>query len=638
MMIRSLRSRRIYNGNFTTQRRIIGFQITSSIKVPKNGSSTSFLSTWNPLQKESQTYETPPPSSARIHKPPILSNCALGTKSNKNNESNSHMKMLYERLGIVQQGGGEVSNLRHKSRNKLLPRERVDALVDPGTPFLELSALAGMYNYNKNIIDPKEPMNVPSGGIITGIGIISGVPCMIIANDATVKGGTYFPITVKKHLRAQQIASDNALPCVYLVDSGGAFLPRQDQVFPDAHDFGRIFYEQARMSSNGIPQVSVVCGSCTAGGAYVPAMSDETIMVRGNGTLFLAGPPLVRAATGQVVTAEELGGAHVHCVESGVADHMASNEWEALRMARDVISNLYRPKKMTTMSPFASTSTWEEPRYDPNELSQLIPNDTSQPIDIRMILARILDGSRFHEFKPLYGPTIVAGFGQIHGMDVAILANNGILFGESALKATHFIQLCNQRSIPLLFVQNITGFMVGPAYEAQGIAKHGAKMVNAVSTSYNVPKITLVVGNSYGAGNYAMCGRAYEPRFLYMWPNAKIGVMGGEQAASVLTTVKQKQSDNKKEDDDDSENNKKKRKEEEELRQSILEKYQRETSAYYATARLWDDGIIDPTETRTVLALSLAICHGETDRRRGNNVQKNVKGSSDNNTFGIFRM
>jgi 3-methylcrotonyl-CoA carboxylase beta subunit len=471
---------------------------------------------------------------------------------------------------------------------------------------LELSALAGF--------DADPARHIPSGGIVTGIGMVASQPCMMIANDATVKGGTYFPITVKKHLRAQEIASENNLPCIYLVDSGGAFLPQQDQAFPDRDHFGRIFYNQANMSSRNIPQIAVVCGSCTAGGAYVPSMSDETVIVRGNGTIFLGGPPLVQAATGQVVTAEELGGATVHTTTSGVADHAAANEREALSLTRDIVASLGR-RRSQSFSP-STSSNWEEPLYNPNELGGIVPVDSKQPMDVRLVLARILDGSRFHEFKKNYGSTLVTGFGQIMGQDVGIIANNGILFSESAMKGAHFVELCCQRGIPLLFLQNITGFMIGQKYEHEGIAKHGAKLVTAVATA-KVPKITLVLGGSYGAGNYGMCGRAYSPRFLFMWPNARIAVMGGEQASNVLATIQRSnieaRGDAWSEED------------EARFKQPILDKFEKESSAYYSSAHLWDDGIIDPTDTRMVVGCALAIARRE--------------GCNPNTTkFGVFRM
>jgi 3-methylcrotonyl-CoA carboxylase beta subunit len=516
-------------------------------------------------------------------------------------------------LEAVRKGGGPGAVKRHRERGKMLARERMERLVDPGTPLLELSALAG---YEHEPVDATIEHTLPSGGIVTAIGIVSGTPCMMIANDATVKAGTYFPVTAKKHLRAQEIARENSLPCIYLVDSGGAYLPRQAEVFPDKYHFGRIFYNQANMSARGIPQISVVCGSCTAGGAYVPSMSDETIIVRSNGTIFLGGPPLVKAATGEVVTAEDLGGAVVHTSTSGVADHLASNEEEAMRMTRDVVSCLGRPPSSEAGAPPA-LSSWEEPLYDPSELGGIFPVDAKQPVDVRLVIARVVDGSRFHEFKKNYGSTIVTGFARIMGQDVGIIANNGILFSECALKGAHFVQLCCQRGIPILFLQNITGFMVGQKYEHEGIAKHGAKLVTAVSTA-TVPKITLIVGGSYGAGNYGMCGRAFGPRFLYMWPNARISVMGGEQAANVLSTIQR--------DNIEAKGGTWSPEEEAEFQRPILEKYQRESSAYYSTSRLWDDGIIDPADTRMVLGTSLAIA-----RRVGCDPPNATK-------FGIFRM
>jgi Acetyl-CoA carboxylase, carboxyltransferase component (subunits alpha and beta) len=480
-------------------------------------------------------------------------------------------------------GGGTKARDKHVARGKLLPRERVRALLDPGSPFLELSALAahGMYNDV-----------APGAGLITGIGRVNGMEVLVVANDATVKGGTYFPMTVKKHLRAQEVALENHLPCIYLVDSGGAFLPLQDEVFPDKEHFGRIFYNQARMSALNIPQIAVVMGSCTAGGAYVPAMSDETIIVRGNGTIFLGGPPLVKAATGEVVDAQTLGGAEVHTAMSGVADHYAENDAHALSIARDIVGSLNRHKVM----PLALREP-VEPKYPAHELYGVIPQDTRRPFDIREVIARIVDGSELHEFKARYGKTLVTGFAHIHGYPVGIVANNGILFAESALKGTHFIELCNQRNVPLVFLQNITGFMVGKKYEQAGIAKDGAKMVTAVACSH-VPKFTVVIGGSFGAGNYAMCGRAYGARFLWMWPNARISVMGGEQAASVLATVKR--------DGIEAKGGEWSAAEEEAFKAPLREQYERQGHPYYASARLWDDGIIDPADTRRVLGLALS--------------------------------
>ena len=490
---------------------------------------------------------------------------------------------LRARLAEVRQGGGAKGIERHRAQGKLTARERIDLLLDPGSPFLELSSLAAWGLYDGD---------APGAGMVTGIGRVSGRDVMIVANDATVKGGTYYPMTVKKHLRAQEIALQNHLPCLYLVDSGGAFLPLQAEVFPDRDHFGRIFFNQARMSAAGIAQVAVVMGSCTAGGAYVPAMSDETIIVKGTGTIFLAGPPLVKAATGEDVTAEDLGGADVHTRESGVADYFADDDRHALHQARTIVSTLH------TMKPSpGDVTTPEEPRYDPAELYGVIPADLRKAVDVREILARLLDGSRFDEFKARYATTIVCGFGRLHGRLVGIVANNGVLFSESALKATHFIEICNMRGVPLVFLQNITGFMVGRAYERGGIAKDGAKMVHAVATSV-VPKFTVVIGGSFGAGNYGMCGRAYDPRLLWMWPNARISVMGGEQAAGVLTTVKRDQlarSGQALSAD-----------EEAAIREPILAKYEAEGSPYYSTARLWDDGILDPLDTRAALALGLS--------------------------------
>ncbi len=491
--------------------------------------------------------------------------------------------LLKERLAQVKAGGGPRAVELHRSRGKLLARERIERLLDPGTPFLELSPLAAWDMYDNE---------APSAGIVTGIGVIHGKECMLIANDATVKGGTYFPMTVKKHVRAQEIAMENHLPCIYLVDSGGAFLPLQADVFPDRDHFGRIFYNQARMSARGIPQVAVVMGSCTAGGAYVPAMSDEVVIVRRQGTIFLGGPPLVKAATGEEVDAETLGGADVHARTSGVADHYAMDDEDALAITRNIVENIVRPKRV----PFQVAEP-EPPRYDPKELYGVIPADVRKPYDVREVIARIVDGSRFHEFKALYGETLVCGFARIWGYPVGIVANNGILFSESALKGTHFIELCSQRGIPLVFLQNITGFMVGAQYEAGGIAKDGAKMVMAVSNAA-VPRFTVIIGGSFGAGNYGMCGRAYQPRQLWMWPNARISVMGGQQAADVLLTVKLEQLAR--------EGKSMPPEEQEAFQRPILEKYEAEGNPYYSTARLWDDGIIDPAETRTVLGLGIS--------------------------------
>ena len=490
---------------------------------------------------------------------------------------------LRERTTAVRQGGGERYLQRHRAQGKLPARERIDRLLDPGSPFLELSPLAAWDLYDND---------APSAGIVTGIGRVSGREVLIIANDATVKGGTYYPITVKKHVRAQQVALENRLPCVYLVDSGGAFLPLQADVFPDREHFGRIFFNQARMSAERIPQIAVVMGSCTAGGAYVPAMSDETIIVRGTGTIFLGGPPLVKAATGEEVSAEELGGAEVHTSISGVADYLADDDAHALHLARTIVSTLNTRKNLP-----ADMTTPEDPLYDPAEIYGIVNTDTRKPYEVREIIARVVDGSRFDEFKERYGTTLVTGFARLHGYLVGVIANNGVLFSESALKATHFIELCNLRQIPLVFLQNITGFIVGRQYERAGIAKDGAKMVHAVANSV-VPKFTVIIGGSFGAGNYGMCGRAYEPRLLWMWPNARISVMGGEQAADVLATVKRDQVAR--------EGRTLTTDEADAIRQPILDKYNAEGSPYYSTARLWDDGILDPASTRQALALGLS--------------------------------
>jgi 3-methylcrotonyl-CoA carboxylase beta subunit/propionyl-CoA carboxylase len=483
-------------------------------------------------------------------------------------------------------GGGDRYLQRHREQGKLPARERIDRLLDPGSPLLELSALAAWDMYENE---------APGAGLVTGIGRVSGREVMIVANDATVKGGTYYPITVKKHVRAQQIALENHLPCIYLVDSGGAFLPLQAEVFPDREHFGRIFYNQARMSALGISQIAVVMGSCTAGGAYVPAMSDETIIVKGTGTIFLGGPPLVKAATGEDVTAEELGGADVHTRLSGVADYLADDDGHALEQTRTIVSTLNTQKNLP-----ADMTTPEDPVYDPKEIYGIVNADVRKPYDVREVIARIVDGSRFDEFKQRYATTLVTGFARLHGFLVGIVANNGVLFSESALKATHFIELCNQRGVPLVFLQNITGFIVGRQYERGGIAKDGAKMVHAVANSV-VPKYTVVIGGSFGAGNYGMCGRAYDPRFLWMWPNARISVMGGEQAAGVLTTVKRDQLAR--------EGKALSAEDEEAIRAPILDKYEREGSPYYSTARLWDDGILDPVDTRQALALGISAAY-----------------------------
>ena len=492
----------------------------------------------------------------------------------------AELHALYTRIA---EGGGAAARERHLARGKLLPRERVRMLLDPGSPFLELSPLAAHGVYAEE---------VPAAGLITGIGRVAGRECMVVANDATVKGGTYFPLTVKKHLRAQEIAAQNHLPCVYLVDSGGANLPNQDDVFPDREHFGRIFFNQANMSAQGIPQIAVVMGSCTAGGAYVPAMSDESIIVRNQGTIFLAGPPLVKAATGEVVTAEELGGADVHARVSGVSDHYAENDAHALGLARRAVATLNRPKR-----PAIEIAAPVPPRYDPAEIAGIVPPTLRTPFEVREIIARIVDDSRFDEFKRLYGTTLVTGFARIWGYPVGIVANNGILFSESAQKGAHFIELCAQRGIPLVFLQNVTGFMVGRKYEAGGIAKDGAKMVTAVATA-QVPKFTVIIGGSFGAGNYGMCGRAYSPRFLWMWPNARISVMGGEQAASVLAQVRR--------DNIESRGGVWTEADEEAFRAPVRAQYERQGNPIFASARLWDDGVIEPADTRRVLALGLS--------------------------------
>jgi len=490
---------------------------------------------------------------------------------------------LRDKAAQVELGGGEAPRAKHTARGKLLPRDRVAQLLDPGTPFLEIGQLAAFGMYNDD---------APCAGVIAGIGRVEGVECVIVANDATVKGGTYYPMTVKKHLRAQEIAQQNRLPCIYLVDSGGAFLPMQDDVFPDRDHFGRIFYNQANLSAQGIPQIAVVMGSCTAGGAYVPAMSDETVIVRNQGTIFLGGPPLVKAATGEVVSAEDLGGGDVHTRISGVADHLAENDPHALAIARRIVANLNRAKPTTV-----SLSASEEPLYDPKDLYGIIPADTRKPYDVREVIARVVDGSRFDEFKARYGTTLVTGFARLYGMPVGIIANNGILFSESAQKGAHFVELCSQRNIPLVFLQNITGFMVGRQYENGGIAKDGAKLVTAVATT-QVPKITMLIGGSFGAGNYGMCGRAYSPRFLWMWPNARISVMGGEQAASVLATIRREGIEAKGGSWSPDEENT--------FKNPIRAQYEAQGHPYYATARLWDDGVLDPAQTRRVLGLSLS--------------------------------
>lgn len=507
---------------------------------------------------------------------------------------------LQSQVKNIQRGGGEKAQQKHLARGKLLPRERVARLLDPGSPFLELSQLAAHEVYGED---------VPAAGVIAGIGRIQGIECMIVANDATVKGGSYYPLSVKKHLRAQTIAEQNFLPCVYLVDSGGANLPRQDDVFPDREHFGRIFFNQANMSAKGIPQIAVVMGSCTAGGAYIPAMADESIIVKQQGTIFLAGPPLVKAATGEEVSAEDLGGADVHCKTSGVADHYAENDEHALQLARNAVKNLNR-KKLLQMDVAESVA----PVYDPSEIYGVVPSDLKTPYDVREVLARVVDGSEFNEFKALYGTTLVCGFARIWGFPVGIVANNGILFSESSQKGAHFIELCAQRKIPLIFLQNVTGFMVGRKYESEGIAKHGAKMVTAVASA-QVPKITVITGGSFGAGNYGMCGRAYDPRFLFMWPNARISVMGGEQAAGVLAQIKKDNFARTGESWTEQQ--------EAEFKQPIIDTYEKQGHPYYASARLWDDGVIDPAQTRDVLGLSISAA---------------LNAPIPDTKFGVFRM
>jgi len=528
----------------------------------------------------------------------------LDVKSAEFKQNAAHHRALVAelraRLARVKEGGGADQVARHKKRGKLTVRERVERLLDPGTAFLELSPLAAFGLYEDE---------APSAGIVTGVGAVHGRPVMVVANDATVKGGTYFPITVKKHLRAQEIALENRLPCIYLVDSGGAFLPLQAEVFPDRDHFGRIFFNQARMSALGVPQIAAVLGSCTAGGAYVPAMSDEAVIVKGQGTIFLGGPPLVKAATGEEVTAEELGGADVHTRISGVADHMAEDDAHALEIVRDTVAHLGAAGR-----PGVELATPEPPTYDPEEIYGLLPRDLRTPYDARELIARLVDGSRFHEFKARYGVTLVTGFAHLHGVPVAILANQGVLFSDSSLKATHFIELASQRGIPLLFLQNISGYIVGKQYEHGGIAKDGAKMVHAVANAA-VPRLTVIVGGSFGAGNYGMCGRAYQPRFLFMWPNSRISVMGGEQAASVLAQVKQAQLE--------AAGKPMTAAEEKKFKQPILDKYEQEGSPYFSTARLWDDGILEPAETRNALALALAAA---------------IRGPVAETRFGVFRM
>lgn len=528
----------------------------------------------------------------------------LNTRSEEFVANREHMQTLVDdlhcKLEEIKLGGGEKYQKRHTSRGKLLARERINALLDPGSPFLELSQLAAFEVYS---------VEVPAAGIVTGIGRINGQECMIVANDATVKGGSYYPLTVKKHLRAQNIAEQNHLPCIYLVDSGGANLPLQDEVFPDKEHFGRIFFNQANLSAQNIPQIAVVMGSCTAGGAYVPAMADESIIVKEQGTIFLGGPPLVKAATGEVVTAEDLGGADVHCRTSGVSDHYAQNDHHALQIARQSVRCLNRVKPLGI-----DIKEPAEPLYDPEEIYGVVPTDPRQPYDVREVIARIVDGSEFDEFKALFGTTLVTGFARIYGYPVGIIGNNGILFGESAQKGAHFIELCAKRKIPLVFLQNITGFMVGKQYEAGGIAKHGAKMVTAVACA-KVPKLTVLIGGSFGAGNYGMCGRAYDPRFIFMWPNSRISVMGGEQAAGVLAQLKREQKEKAGEQWSTEE--------EAEFRQPILDIYDKQGHPYYASARLWDDGVIDPADTRMVLGLSLSV---------------SLNRPIEDTEFGVFRM
>lgn len=534
--------------------------------------------------------------------PKIISK--LNTKSQEFVANALHMQEqvddLKDKISTIKLGGGEKANQRHIGRGKLLPRERINTLLDSGSPFLELSQLAAYEVYEDN---------VPAAGVIAGIGRVMGIECMIVANDATVKGGSYYPLTVKKHLRAQTIAEQNNLPCIYLVDSGGANLPRQDEVFPDREHFGRIFFNQANLSAQNIPQIAVVMGSCTAGGAYVPAMADESIIVKNQGTIFLGGPPLVKAATGEVVSAEDLGGGDVHCRTSGVVDHLANNDHHALKIARDAIARLNRTKtiELDVREPI-------EPAYTSDEIYGVIPKDTRQPYDVREVIARVVDGSEFDEFKALYGQTLICGFARIFGYPVGIVANNGILFSESAQKGAHFIELCAQRKIPLVFLQNITGFMVGKQYEAGGIAKHGAKMVTAVACA-KVPKFTVLIGGSFGAGNYGMCGRAYDPRFMFMWPNARISVMGGEQAAGVLAQVKREQKERV--------NEQWSAEQEIQFKQPIIDTYETQGHPYYASARLWDDGVIDPADTRQVLGLCISA-----------SLNKPIEDTR----FGVFRM
>lgn len=528
----------------------------------------------------------------------------IDTKSPTFAENKQKMQALVDHLNTlaakIAEGGGEAAQQRHLARGKLLPRQRINELLDPGSPFLEIGQLAAHEVYGEE---------VPAAGVVAGIGYVSSQECMIVANDATVKGGSYYPLSVKKHLRAQTIADENNLPCIYLVDSGGANLPRQDEVFPDREHFGRIFFNQANMSAKGIPQIAAVMGSCTAGGAYVPAMADESIIVKEQGTIFLAGPPLVKAATGEEVTAEELGGADVHCKTSGVADHYANNDHHALALVRQSVSRLNRVKPQQL-----DITEIKPPKYDPSELHGVVPGDLKTPYDVREVIARVVDDSDFDEFKALFGTTLVCGFARIFGMPVGIVANNGILFSESAQKGAHFVELCAQRKIPLVFLQNITGFMVGKKYESEGIARHGAKMVTAVACA-KVPKFTIVIGGSFGAGNYGMCGRAYDPRFMFMWPNARISVMGGEQAAGVLAQVKRAGMEKRGESWSDED--------EQTFKQPIIDGYEQQGHPYYSSARLWDDGVIDPAETRNVLGMCLSA---------------SLNAPIEDTRFGIFRM
>ncbi len=534
--------------------------------------------------------------------PKIKSKINVNSKEFADNTQHMQVQVddLNRLISQLSQGGGEKACKRHTDRGKLLPRDRINALIDKNSAFLEISQLAAWEVYDDY---------VPCAGVVAGIGRVSGIECIIVANDATVKGGTYYPLTVKKHLRAQTIAEQNNLPCIYLVDSGGANLPRQDEVFPDREHFGRIFFNQANLSAQNIPQIAVVMGSCTAGGAYVPAMADESIIVREQGTIFLGGPPLVQAATGEVVTAEELGGGDVHCRTSGVVDHLANNDHHALQIARDAVARLNRSKPV-----IADKLDSVAPHYDVSEIYGIIPKDSKKTYDVREVIARVVDASEFHEFKALYGTTLICGFARIEGYNVGIVANNGILFSESAQKGAHFIELCSQRKIPLVFLQNITGFMVGKQYESGGIAKHGAKMVTAVACA-KVPKFTILIGGSFGAGNYGMCGRAYDPRFLFMWPNARISVMGGEQAAGVLAQVKKDQATRAGENWSDEQD--------QAVKKPVIETYETQGHPYFASARLWDDGVIDPADTRRILGLAISASHNK---------------EIEETKFGVFRM